>query len=205
MCYNPVQPTVDAIVHVPHRHPSTFFMYMYLSVLYPTPFQFLCRPILSFLLFLSLSLSFSLSLFLPYSHTQKGDLILVHKQNENGMWEGQINERHGHFPFKLVELVDSNRVCDWNHSTMWTIYIYFLISRRGWLCGGIALRQCHLHESSRFCFAPLIWPLECLNFLFRVNILAFVFFLFLLLFKLLDPFARTFRCFLNPPVKTPTC
>ena len=38
---------------------------------------------------------------------QVGDLIKVTKKNENGMWEGEINNRRGHFPFKLVEVVDS--------------------------------------------------------------------------------------------------
>lgn len=36
-----------------------------------------------------------------------GDMIKVTKQNENGMWEGELNNRKGHFPFTLVEVVDS--------------------------------------------------------------------------------------------------
>ena len=40
--------------------------------------------------------------------TQVGDIIKVTKQNENGMWEGELNGKHGHFPFKLVEVIDSN-------------------------------------------------------------------------------------------------
>ena len=39
---------------------------------------------------------------------QSGDLILVTKQNENGVWEGELNGKKGHFPFKLVEVVDNN-------------------------------------------------------------------------------------------------
>ena len=38
---------------------------------------------------------------------QAGDMIKVTKQNENGMWEGEMNGKRGHFPFKLVEVVDS--------------------------------------------------------------------------------------------------
>ena len=37
---------------------------------------------------------------------QAGDLILVTKQNENGLWEGELNGRSGHFPFTHVELID---------------------------------------------------------------------------------------------------
>lgn len=40
--------------------------------------------------------------------SQVGDIIKVTKQNENGMWEGELNGKHGHFPFKLVEVIDSN-------------------------------------------------------------------------------------------------
>jgi hypothetical protein len=47
----------------------------------------------------------------PYDPTalsfKAGDMIKVTKQNENGMWEGEINNRRGHFPFKLVEVIDS--------------------------------------------------------------------------------------------------
>ncbi|CAI8004229.1 Adapter molecule Crk [Geodia barretti] len=47
----------------------------------------------------------------PYDPTalsfKAGDMIKVTRQNENGMWEGEINNRRGHFPFKLVEVVDS--------------------------------------------------------------------------------------------------
>ena len=40
---------------------------------------------------------------------QAGELIKVTKQNENGMWEGEIDaNRKGHFPFKLVEVVDNH-------------------------------------------------------------------------------------------------
>ena len=38
---------------------------------------------------------------------QAGDTIKVTKQNENGMWEGELNGRKGHFPCKLVEVVDN--------------------------------------------------------------------------------------------------
>lgn len=48
----------------------------------------------------------------PYDPTalpfKVGDIIKVTKQNENGMWEGELNGKHGHFPFKLVEVIDSN-------------------------------------------------------------------------------------------------
>jgi len=48
----------------------------------------------------------------PYDPTalsfKVGDMIKVTKQNENGMWEGELNGKKGHFPFKLVEVVDSN-------------------------------------------------------------------------------------------------
>lgn len=39
---------------------------------------------------------------------QVGDVIKVTKQNDNGMWEGELNGKQGHFPFKLVEVIDSN-------------------------------------------------------------------------------------------------
>lgn len=45
---------------------------------------------------------------LRISLPQVGDIIKVTKQNENGMWEGELNGKHGHFPFKLVEVIDSN-------------------------------------------------------------------------------------------------
>ncbi|XP_064384629.1 crk-like protein [Halichondria panicea] len=48
----------------------------------------------------------------PYDQTalsfKSGELIMVTKQNENGVWEGELNGRRGHFPFKLVEVVDAN-------------------------------------------------------------------------------------------------
>ena len=34
-------------------------------------------------------------------------MIKVTKQNENGMWEGELNGRRGHFPFKLVEVIEA--------------------------------------------------------------------------------------------------
>ena len=37
---------------------------------------------------------------------QAGDTIKVTKQNENGMWEGELNGRKGWFPSKLVEMAD---------------------------------------------------------------------------------------------------
>ena len=43
----------------------------------------------------------------PPPGPQAGDMIKVTKQNENGMWEGEMNGKRGHFPFKLVEVVDS--------------------------------------------------------------------------------------------------
>lgn len=45
------------------------------------------------------------------SYKQRGEIITILKQNENGMWEGESNTsgKRGHFPFKLVELLDSNR------------------------------------------------------------------------------------------------
>jgi len=55
------------------------------------------------------ALSLYLPPSLPTSHPlQVGDMIKVTKQNENGMWEGELNGKKGHFPFKLVEVVDSN-------------------------------------------------------------------------------------------------
>ncbi|KAH8351789.1 hypothetical protein KR084_011196, partial [Drosophila pseudotakahashii] len=44
-----------------------------------------------------------------------GDIIKVTKTNINGQWEGELNGRHGHFPFTHVEFVDD---CDLgNNST----------------------------------------------------------------------------------------
>ena len=47
----------------------------------------------------------------PYDQTalsfKAGDMIKVTKQNENGMWEGELNGRRGHFPFKLVEVIET--------------------------------------------------------------------------------------------------
>ena len=38
---------------------------------------------------------------------QKGEMITVTKQNDNGLWEGQtMDGRKGHFPFTLVEPLD---------------------------------------------------------------------------------------------------
>lgn len=56
----------------------------------------------------ALSLPPFLPPFLPPCPLQVGDMIKVTKQNENGMWEGELNGKKGHFPFKLVEVVDSN-------------------------------------------------------------------------------------------------
>eukprot|EP00118_Oscarella_pearsei_P025897 m.308991 g.308991 ORF g.308991 m.308991 type:complete len:188 (+) comp45235_c0_seq1:1-564(+) len=36
------------------------------------------------------------------------DIILVIKQNENGLWEGELNGRRGYFPFTHVELLEGN-------------------------------------------------------------------------------------------------
>lgn len=48
----------------------------------------------------------------PYDPTalsfKTGDVIKVTKQNENGVWEGELSGRKGHFPFNLVEVVDSS-------------------------------------------------------------------------------------------------
>jgi len=42
-----------------------------------------------------------------FSSLQKGDIINVTKQNDNGLWEGQtMDGRKGHFPFTLVEPLD---------------------------------------------------------------------------------------------------
>ncbi|XP_062504431.1 crk-like protein isoform X2 [Corticium candelabrum] len=38
-----------------------------------------------------------------------GDVILVTKQNENGLWEGELNGRSGHFPFTHVEVIEADR------------------------------------------------------------------------------------------------
>lgn len=35
-----------------------------------------------------------------------GDIILVHKTNINGQWEGEVNGKTGHFPFTHVEFLD---------------------------------------------------------------------------------------------------
>jgi hypothetical protein len=37
---------------------------------------------------------------------QAGEIILVTKQNENGLWEGKLNGKSGHFPFTHVELIE---------------------------------------------------------------------------------------------------
>lgn len=51
----------------------------------------------------------------PYDQTalsfKKGDTIKILKQNDNGIWEGEgPTGKRGHFPFKLVEPLDSNRL-----------------------------------------------------------------------------------------------
>jgi proto-oncogene C-crk len=38
---------------------------------------------------------------------RQGEIILVTKRNDNGIWEGEINGRKGHFPFTSVELISS--------------------------------------------------------------------------------------------------
>ena len=38
---------------------------------------------------------------------QQGEIIIVTKRNDNGIWEGEINGRKGHFPFTSVELISS--------------------------------------------------------------------------------------------------
>ena len=48
------------------------------------------------------------SIMRDYILLQEGDIIKVTKKNENGMWEGELNNRRGHFPFKLVEVVDNH-------------------------------------------------------------------------------------------------
>ena len=35
---------------------------------------------------------------------QVGDRVRVTKMNMNGQWEGEINGRHGHFPFTHVSI-----------------------------------------------------------------------------------------------------
>ena len=39
---------------------------------------------------------------------QKGDLIKVTSQNDNGIWEGELNEKNGEFPMSHVNLIDPN-------------------------------------------------------------------------------------------------
>ena len=38
---------------------------------------------------------------------QAGDVIHVTKQNDNGLWEGELSGRTGHFPFTHVEVLPS--------------------------------------------------------------------------------------------------
>ena len=38
---------------------------------------------------------------------QAGDVILVTKQNDNGLWEGELSGKTGHFPFTHVEVLSS--------------------------------------------------------------------------------------------------
>ena len=38
---------------------------------------------------------------------QAGDVIHVTKQNDNGLWEGELGGRTGHFPFTHVEVLPS--------------------------------------------------------------------------------------------------
>lgn len=40
---------------------------------------------------------------------KKGEEILVTHQKENGEWEGEVGQRRGHFPFKLVEVISNSR------------------------------------------------------------------------------------------------
>lgn len=43
------------------------------------------------------------------SFLQKGEIVMVTKQNDNGLWEGQtLDGRKGHFPFTLVEPMDGH-------------------------------------------------------------------------------------------------
>ncbi|XP_028393558.1 adapter molecule crk-like [Dendronephthya gigantea] len=48
----------------------------------------------------------------PYDTNQiafkKGDLIKVTKQNDNGIWEGELNGKTGEFPMSHVDLIDPN-------------------------------------------------------------------------------------------------
>lgn len=37
-----------------------------------------------------------------------GDIVKVTKTNVNGTWEGELNGRTGHFPFRYVEFIDSD-------------------------------------------------------------------------------------------------
>ena len=34
-----------------------------------------------------------------------GDIIMVTKMNINGQWEGELNGKHGHFPFTHVDFI----------------------------------------------------------------------------------------------------
>eukprot|EP00800_Vazella_pourtalesii_P005921 TRINITY_DN1714_c0_g1_i1.p1 TRINITY_DN1714_c0_g1~~TRINITY_DN1714_c0_g1_i1.p1 ORF type:complete len:110 (-),score=11.44 TRINITY_DN1714_c0_g1_i1:105-434(-) len=35
-----------------------------------------------------------------------GDIILVTKRDECGVWEGELNGKKGHFPFNHVQIID---------------------------------------------------------------------------------------------------
>ena len=39
---------------------------------------------------------------------QVGDEILVTAMNINGQWEGELNDKKGHFPFTHVKFLDDN-------------------------------------------------------------------------------------------------
>ncbi|CAB4022703.1 crk, partial [Paramuricea clavata] len=48
----------------------------------------------------------------PYDNNQiafkKGDLLKVTKQNDNGIWEGELHGKTGEFPMSHVSLIDPN-------------------------------------------------------------------------------------------------
>lgn len=37
---------------------------------------------------------------------ERGDIIKVTKTNINGNWEGELNDKKGHFPFTHVEFIE---------------------------------------------------------------------------------------------------
>ena len=41
---------------------------------------------------------------------QKGELVKVLKTNINGQWEGEVNGRHGYFPFTHVVFVSEDEL-----------------------------------------------------------------------------------------------